>query len=464
MAKTPRPKRSARHPRAKGQAWLSAVLISGALLGSPALACAADPSNGAATEALPETFALHAQTTFVDQGTLSFRSPYRGANSLDPGARGRETFDATLYAGIRPWAGAEIWIDPEIDQGFGLSNTLGVAGFPNGEAYKVGKAVPYVRLQRLFLRQTIDLGGKGDRVEPDINQLGGYQTADRLVLTVGKFAVGDVFDNNIYAHDPRHDFMNWSLIDTGTFDYAADAWGYTYGAAVEWYLDRWALRAGLFDLSKVPNSEILDAEFSQFQTILEMEERHRLWSRPGKIEITGFMSRGRMGSFSDALQRAEVTSQPADIVAVRRYQSRAGLSFNLQQEVSDGVGVFAHGGVAQGGVEPYEFSDIDRTFAAGGSIDGKRWGRPDDTVALAGVVNGISKIHEQYLNAGGLGILVGDGKLPHPGSERIIETYYSAALLKPLQITLDYQFVQNPAYNKDRGPVSVFAVRLHGQF
>jgi high affinity Mn2+ porin len=177
-----------------------------------------------------QSFALHVQATGTLQYHPAFRSPYRGAQSLDPGARGDETTDLTVYAGFKPWKGAEIWINPEIDQGFGLSGTLGVAGYPSGEAYKVGARAPYLKLPRLFLRQTFDLGGKREKTEADLNALGGSHTEDRVVLTVGKFGVPDVFDTNTYAHDPRQDFLNWSLIDTGTFDYAADAWGFTYGA------------------------------------------------------------------------------------------------------------------------------------------------------------------------------------------------------------------------------------------
>jgi high affinity Mn2+ porin len=339
-----------------------------------------------------------------------------------------------------------------------------VAGFPSGEAYKVGRAAPYFRLQRLFIRQTIDLGGEPESIDADLNQLAGAQTADRLVITVGKFSVPDIFDTNSYAHDPRGDFLNWALIDTGTFDYAADAWGYTYGVAAEWYFGRWTLRAGVFDLSDVPNSETLETDFSQFQSIGELEERHKLWGRPGKLKITGFLSRGRMGSFDDAVRLAQLTGQPADIAAVRRYQSRGGVSFNMEQEVADGAGVFVRAGFADGSVEPYEFADIDRTFAAGVSLSGKRWGRADDTVGLAGVVNGISRAHELFLADGGTGILVGDGQLPHPGLERIVETYYDLAAYGPAHVSLDYQFVGNPAYNRDRGPVSIFAARLHAQF
>jgi high affinity Mn2+ porin len=180
-----------------------------------------------------DNFALHAQTTFVSQYAYPFHAPYRGQDSLFSNS-GRETWDFTFYAGVRLWQGAELWINPEIDQGFGLTGTLGVAGFPSGEAYKVGADYPYTRLHRAFVRQTIDLGGETQKVASGINQFSGSQTADRLVITVGKFGVVDVFDINKYAHDPRGDYFNWVLADTGTFDYPADAWAYTYGAAVEW--------------------------------------------------------------------------------------------------------------------------------------------------------------------------------------------------------------------------------------
>ncbi len=437
--------------------------------GLAACALAACATGRASAEDRPvgageETWAVHGQATLVLQGHDAFRSPYQGPNSLAPQAMARETFDMTLYLGVRPWAGAEIWINPELDQGFGLSNTLGVAGFPSGEAYKVGKRNPYPKLPRLFLRQTIDLGGARETVDPDLNQLGGSRTADRLVLTVGKFSVVDVFDTNQYAHDPRSDFLNWALIDAGTFDYAANAWGYTYGAAAELYRGRWTARAGAFDLSKVPNSARLDATFDQFQLVAELEERHQIAGRSGKLKLTVFETRGRMGRFDDAIRLAQASGAPADIAAVRQYRSRRGVSFNLEQQLSVDAGLFLKGGVGGGEVEPYEFADIDRTLAAGVSVKGGRWGRSDDTWAIAGAVNAISGVHQRFLDAGGAGILVGDGQLPHPGDEQILETYYDLALGKPLHVGLDYQFVNHPAYNRDRGPVSIGAVRLHAQF
>ena len=421
-------------------------------------------ANQAATPPALQTdnFAVHGQTTFLEQYDPPFHSPYTGPNSLIPN-QGRETWDATAYLGWRLWNGAELWVDPEIDQGFGLSTTLGVAGFTSGEAYKVGASVPYVRVQRAFIRQTINLGGETEKVEAAANQFSDTQTSNRLVLTIGKFAVTDVFDTNKYAHDPRGDFMNWSIIDTGTFDYAADAWGYTYGASAEWYQGDWTVRGGMFDLSIIPNNIELDPQFAQFQWVGEIERRYELWGQPGKLAVTGFLTRGRMGSFEDAIQLAALTGGPADIAAVRQYQSRGGVSVNLEQQVTAELGLFARAGWADGNIEPYEFTDVDRTAAVGLSLNGKQWGRPDDTFGLAGVVNGITRVHQEFLNDGGLGILVGDGMLPHPGPEQIVETYYELPV-SFFKLTLDYQFIVNPGYNEDRGPVSVVSARMHTDF
>jgi high affinity Mn2+ porin len=409
-----------------------------------------------------DDWAIHGQTTLVSQYAAPFHTPYSGANSLNSNA-GRETWDATLYVGRRLWEGAELWVDPEIDQGFGLSNTLGIAGFTSGEAYKVGFSYPYLRLPRMFVRQTIDLGGDATKAEPDINQFGGSGTANRLVLTVGKFSVPDIFDTISYAHDPRNDFLNWSLVDAGTFDYAADAWGFTYGAALEWYQGNWTLRAGLFDLSIVPNSTQLDPTFDQFQMVYELEHRHELFGQPGKLAVLGFLSRGRMGRFDDAIAFAEENGTTPSTADVRTYTSRSGVNLNIEQQILPNLGFFARAGFADGNVEPYEFTDIDRTASAGLSLGGKLWGRPDDTIGIAGVVNGISSAHQAYLNAGGLGILVGDGQLPHPGPEQILETYYSLPV-GSWKVTPDYQFIVNPGYNRERGPVSILSVRLRTQF
>jgi high affinity Mn2+ porin len=458
-------------------AWSAAALLRGVFSSLLALTCAvtaeawgdslADgPDATQAIDGAPDIeqrFALHGQASSGQQWTDGFHAPYAGPNSLTP-SRSRETTDVTLFLGARLWGGAEAWFTPEIDQGFGLDDTLGVAGFPSGLAYKIGAHAPYFRLPRAFVRQTINDGGPAETVEGLAGQFAGSRSQDRWVITLGKFAVTDVFDTNQYAHDPRSDFLNWAVIDTGTFDYAADAWGYTVGAAGERYIGEWTFRAGVFDLSDVPNSESLEHDFHEFQLEGEIERRYELFGQTGRLLLTIFESRGRMALLQDAIDLALATGTRPDPAAVRQYRSRFGGGVSLEQPISSDLGLFARVGKASGNVEAYEFADIDRSVALGASLRGTRWLRPADTLGVAALDNGISAVREQYLNLGGLGILVGDGRLPHPGAEQILETYYSLGALSWLHISVDYQWVKNPAYNTDRGPVSIFGLRLHAQF
>lgn len=416
---------------------------------------------------------FHGQTTLTWQGYPAIRSPYSGPQSLIASGQGAETFDATLFAGMRLWQGAEFWIDPEIDQGFGLANAHGVSGFPSAEAYKIGFAYPYARVDRYFVRQTINLGGDGQKAGADINQFAGSPTANRIVLTVGKFAIIDIFDTNKYANNPKTDFLNWASVNTATFDYAGDAFGMTYGAAAEWYQGDWTLRVGVFDMPPVPAEAAdsgpaygLDPTFDQFQMVGEVERRYELFGQPGTIKVTGFVTRGRMANFADAIALSQATGINIndETDAVRVYQSKPGVSVNWAQQITEDIGVFARAGWTDGDVEPWDFTDTDRTVEAGASFNGKQWGRPDDTIGILGMMNGIDSSHAAWLNAGALGILVGDGQLPNVGYEQIIETYYSYALSASTRLSIDYQFIENPGFNKDRGPANVFAGRLHWQF
>jgi high affinity Mn2+ porin len=409
-----------------------------------------------------ENVAIHAQTTFISQYAAPFRSPYQGANSLASNS-GREGWDVTLYAGLRPWKGGEIWINPEIDQGFALSDFHGVAGFVNNDPSK-GSSYPFARIQRAFFQQTFDLGGEVHKVDADLNQFATTETDNRVVVTAGKFAVGDVFDLNKYAQDARQDFMNLAVVSTGTFDYASDAFGYTYGVATEWYQGPWTLRGGYFDLSRISAGVELDPGFHEFQWVGELERRYDLLGQPGKILFTYYLSRGDMGTYNAAVSLSQLTGEPANVSLVREGRSRSGIGGNLEQQITPELGIFARAGIANGNVQDYEITDIDRTATIGLSQSGKPWGRPDDTFGLAGNVNTITKAHQAYFNAGGLGIVIGDGVLPHPGPEQILEAYYRYNLSSLWHVTLDYQFVNNPAYNRDRGPVSIIATRLHADF
>jgi len=446
--------------------WLWALLAIGVLCGSAPRTWAADESqDGTAPPIVEERFSIHGQITYLLQADDGFHAPYAGHNSLTP-ARNQETIDATLFFGARLWRGAEIWIQPEIDQGFGLDNTLGVAGFPSGEAYKVGAYHPYFRWPRAFVRQVIDEGSETEPVQAVANQLGGSRGVDRWVITLGKFSVTDIFDTNQYAHDPRNDFLNWAAVDGGAFDYAADAWGYTVGAAAERYAGSWTVRAGVFDLSNVPNSIHLDPGMHEFQIDAEVEKRYPLFGQTGRLFLTAFDSRGRMALLDETIALAQTTGVNINtaLIDARQYRGRLGGVLSLEQPITEAVGVFARVSKAAGNVEPYEFSDIDRSVALGTSVKGLLWHRPDDTVGLAAIDNGISAEREQYLSLGGLGILVGDGQLPRPGAEQILETYYNCGVLPWASVSLDYQWVKNPGYNTERGPVSIFAVRVHAQF
>ena len=441
-----------------------AVAIEPTSAGQAPLSTAPAGEGAQVHNAEPEAWSVHGQFTFVEQYHPSFRSPYEGENSLTSARNSEETADLTLFAGVRLWRGAAFYVNLEIDQGFGLNNTLGMAGFPSGEAYKVGQSRPYLKLPRAFLRQRFDLGGASNVISPAANELGGSLAADNVTLTIGKFSVVDIFVTNSYAHDPRGDFLNWSIFDAAAFDYAADAWGYTVGAAVEWTRSWWTLRGGIFELSDVPNSTRLEPGFREYSLIGEIEGRYTWQGHPGKLKLLGFVNRGRMARYDDAVRLGQATGSAPDPSLVRRFASRPGISLNLEQELSPSLGAFARVSVNDGSDEAYEFTDVNKSLSLGLVLKGTAWGRAADNVGLAAAINDISSAARDYFAAGGLGILIGDGQLSRPGREKIIETFYSMRLVEHVNVSANYQYAVNPAYNRDRGPVSIFALRAHVEF
>jgi high affinity Mn2+ porin len=414
----------------------------------------------------PETYSVHGQVTLLPQGYPGFRALYSGPNSLKPpGGQARATLSSTAYLGVRLWDGGEAYVNPEIDDGYGLSSTFGVAGFPSTEAFKVGRAAPYERFHKYFFRQTIGLGGESEPIESGANVLAGSVDANRLTFTIGKYAVPDIFDDNRYAHDGRSGFLNWTINEMGAFDYAADAWGYTNGAAAEWKQDWWTARGGLFQLSRVPNGQQIEPTlFRQFSQVVELEARHRLlFGQEGKIKLLGFGDLGYIGKYQDALETAFLAGATPDITLDRKKRFKAGGGVNIEQPITDDLGFFLRASMANGRYETIEFTEVERSLSAGFVLAGTQWGRPKDAIGLGGVVNGISNAHAAYLAAGGLGFIIGDGALNYDG-EHILETYYRYNLMDGVHVTGDYQFIDNPGYNRDRGPVSVFALRLHAEF
>jgi high affinity Mn2+ porin len=407
---------------------------------------------------------IHGQTTFIQQGYPSFRSPYEGAKSLPGVGLGRETWTVTAFLGWRLWEGGEFYFNPELAQGFGIGSTLGLAGFSNGEAQKGGGLFPKIRAQRYFFRQVFGLGGEQEDVEDGPNQLAGKRDVDRVTLTVGRFAVGDIFDANSYAHDPRADFMNWALWASAAYDFPADLPGFTRGVVVELNRKDWALRGGLFQVPEEPNSDVL--VFKTGGAVIEFEQRYQILNEAGKLRLGVFANRGQTGNYRQALAiaTADPTADINDVMqGIRRQRPKYGFYANAEQAINKDIGVFARASWNDGQNEILSFTDIDRSLSGGVSIKGSSWNRPNDTIGLGAAINGLSGAHRDFLAAGGLGLLIGDGALNY-SPEEIIESYYAYNIAKGATLTFDYQFINNPAYNADRGPVHIFSGRFHAEF
>jgi high affinity Mn2+ porin len=438
----------------------------------PPLPSGLEQTNSPVSGSNEQNWNWHVQSTDIVQGYPGFPAKYSGPNSLPSGGETRETVSLDLMAGVRLWPGAEAHIDGLMWQGYGLGNTEGVEGFPNGEAVKLGTSVPNGTIARLFIRQTIGFGGEQEDVPDSPLTLAGKEDISRLTLTLGRFSATDIFDNNAYAGDPRTQFMNWALMANATWDYPMDTVGYTTGIAVELNQPKWTLRYGFFQLPRFKNGFTAEDQFLKWPydtaqdgqflhswgMVTEFERRYSVNTHPGTIRFLAWLNEAEFGSYQAAL------SVPgADISQTRAYRYKYGFGLNLEQEIVKNVGFFSRLGWSDGQNEAWMFTDVDRTATAGISIKGESWHRPDDTFGLAGVANGISPVHQQFFADGGTGILAGDGALNY-GWEKILETYYDFKIWKTVHATLDYQFITDPAFNQDRGPVSVFAARLHWEF
>jgi len=411
-----------------------------------------------------DSWNVHGQFTAIEQGYAGFRSPYQGASSLSGASQARNTVSATAFIGFRPWDGTEIYVDPELMQGFGLSDTMGVAGFPNGEAQKSDFPMPRFNVARVFLRQTFCLGGAQETIEDGPNQLAGRQDISRITVTVGKFAVTDVFDGNAFANDPRTTFLNWNIYGGGSYDWTMDKISYTWGALAELNQKNWTFRAGYFLVPVVSNVNDFDPRVpGHGEYIGELELRYSLFSQSGKLRLMGWTNIANAGSYADALAMPVTTPNYPDLTQTREVRTNYGFVANVEQALTEELGVFSRASWSPGLVEIIGWTDCDESLSLGTVLKGNAWGRPNDRIGVAGVAEGLSPEARAYFAAGGLGILIGDGQLNYR-PEQILETYYSYSLDKWATLSLDYQFIVNPGYNADRGPVSIYAARLHAEF
>jgi high affinity Mn2+ porin len=403
-----------------------------------------------------EAWNAHGQATYVWQAKPAFDAAYTGPASLAPWRETGYSFSATAAFGVRPWAGAELYLDPEVVQGKALSGLHGFGGMTNGEQQKTSGTSPTFYRARLFLRQTWNLGGGMQAVASDMNQLAGSVASRRVVLTAGNLAVSDLFDANSQAHDARSQFLNWALVAHGAWDFAADARGYTWGAALEYYDGDWAVRAGRFMLPRESNGLPLDPRiFKHHGDQAELEHHHVWFGQPGTVRVLAFRDRARMGSFRDAL----AAGATPDVATVRRERSKTGFGLGLDQALTGSVAMFARASRNDGQSETYAFAEIERSLSVGATLQA----RGSDTLGVAFVRNGLSQAHRDYLAAGGIGAFIGDGRLDYR-PEQIAETYYKIGLGRYAALSLDWQHIANPAYDGARGPVDVYGVRLHGQY
>ena len=423
---------------------------------------------GAASRAAPaieaENWNVHGQYTFIGQGYPSFRSPYEGPNSLTGSKQAQNTQSATAFVGLRLWEGAEFYINPELMQGFGLSDVHGLAGFSNGEAQKSSFPVPRLNVARVFLRQTFGLGGEQETINDGANQLGGKQDISRITVTAGKFAVPDAFNGNVYANDPRTTFLNWNIYGGGSYDWTMDKLSWTWGGFVDFNQKDWAFRTGYFLLPTVSNYNSFDMHAPERgQYTAELELRYQLFSQPGKLRLFGWMNHGYMGGYLDALALPVGSPNYPDITLTRRVRTNYGFVANFEQAITADLGIFSRATWSPGKTEIIGWTDCSQSLSFGTVLAGTSWGRPNDKIGIAGVIEGLSPEARAYFSAGGLGILIGDGQLNYR-REKVLEAYYAYSLNKWATLTADYQFIHNPGYNFDRGPVHIFSGRLHAEF
>lgn len=437
---------------------LAAMALSGGL---------AAPLSSQAETADYEDSTVRFQSTYVWQKKPSFHAVYSGTNSLSADSAISYTATLTGYWGFRPWQGGELYFDPELTQGVPFSGLNGSAAFTNGELTRTASADPHLYRQRLFLRQTWNLGGGEEKVEADLNQMAGMVDKNRVVLTIGNFSILDVFDDNTYAKDPRVQFMNAGFMAPLAYDYAADARGFGYGFTAEWYQGDWAYRIGRMTGPKDPNMLPTDYRIlKHYGDQVEVEHDHTLFGQPGKVRLLGWRNRARIASFRDALNFLQNNpgADPQAIFAVRNSEKiKYGFGINVEQAITNDMGFFLRAMQADGKTETLAFTETDASLGTGLSLKGASWARPKDTVGLGYLRNTISKDRRRYLEAGGVSFFIGDGRLNY-SPEQTFEAYYSLNIWKDLYLTADYQHMWNPAYNADRGPVNFGALRFHVEF
>ncbi|MDE2420645.1 MAG: carbohydrate porin [Gammaproteobacteria bacterium] len=411
-------------------------------------------------------FVFGLQSTYINQHKNAFSAPYTGQNSLLAKSENSYTYTATALLGAHLWSGGELYINPEIYQAVGFSGLTGLAGPVDGEQQKGGKSNGLNQyIARAFLKQTWNLGGDDVELTPSLTQFADTAKSQRIVVTAGLMSITDIFNTATATGDPRENFMNWSFMTYGAYDYTGDTRGYTRGLAIEYYNDDWALRYGRFLIPKQSNSAALDDHiFDHFGEQIELEHNHKFDDLAGSIKVLAYRNVANMGDYRTSINQAIAANTTPDISTSRADHTKLGLGIHAEQSITPNLSLFTQLSTNNGKYEEWTFAEIDRQAQFGLSGNGKPWGRNDDNYGIGYVINGLSNSHKDYLQNGGLGAFLGDGTLRYH-TENTLEAYYSFALPYHFQLAFDYQNITNPGYNADRrGSVNVFGMRLHFEY
>ena len=408
-----------------------------------------------------ERFTIHGQSTCINQYKPSFSAKYSGTNSLLTHSETQLSTTFTAFFGAKLWNGASAYLNPEIAGGAGLSSSLGVGASTNGETYRIDNPSPAFELARLYFKQIISLNKETEYHESSQNVLSGRIPTHYISLTVGKICVADIFDLNSYSHDPRTQFMSWALMSNGAWDFPANTRGYTPSIVLEWVTPKNELRYGFSLLPITANGMNMNWDINNAGShTLEYTHNYSLLSKKGILRMVSYLNYGNMGNYNESLAH---NSNSPNIITNRRYgRTKYGFGINAEQAINNNLGAFMRGSWGDGKNETWAFTEIDHSVSLGLSLKGGSWKRPSDIIGLAHVISGLSTPHINYLKAGGKGFELGDGNLNYT-LEQLAEIYYSLQMTKSISLSGAYQFIMNPGYNNDRGPVNVFSARLHFQ-
>jgi high affinity Mn2+ porin len=426
--------------------------------------------NTASAETAPEPAwapqLLGLQATIIYQNMPPFRSPYGGPNSLtfDHGLGQGHTETYGVYLGSQIAPTLQTYLDIEEERGDGISRAVGLGGITDGDVIREGSVDlgqnPYIA--RLYLRYFIPLSRENDPLATrSMDQLPGNEPGSRVEIKIGLMAATDDFDLNRYANNTRTQFMNWGLINNTAWDFAADTRGYDYGFVVALVEPSWRLAFGSYQMPTMANGNTFDGHIEQargdnFELTLKPNQQGTV------LRLLAYRNLARMGDYADAIASGDASSSTPNIAADDRLgRSKYGFGFNVEQPLADDgeTGAFARIGWNDGHTEDFAFTEVDRHLSTGVQVSGTHWGRTDDHLGVAYVWHGLSPQHRDYLAAGGIGFVLGDGKLNY-GLEQVLETYYRVQLGQYAQLSPDFQYIQNPGYNRDRGPVEVYSLRI----